>query len=152
MLALSAGVQGGVGHEASCLAYPASLPEVFGPAVWWSVHTMAAAYSEHPSPERRSACAQFVRGLPGMLPCSTCGAHLSEELRNIDVESACGSGGSLSLMWCDLHNRVNRRLDKPLMNCAEAQREYSVVPVCNPAQALAPKSQGPLLAAAAREA
>ena len=24
---------------------------------------------------------------------------------------------------CDLHNRVNRRLDKPLMNCAEAQRE-----------------------------
>ena len=56
----------GAGYESSCLAYPASLPEVFGPAVWWSVHTMAAAFPEYPSPERRSACAQFVRGLPGM--------------------------------------------------------------------------------------
>lgn len=139
MLALSANVQGGAGHERTCLAYPASLPEIFGPGVWWSVHTMAATYPEHPSAERRAACAQFVRGLPGMLPCAACGAHLSEELRNVDVESACGGGGALSLMWCDLHNRVNQRLNKPLMNCGAVQGEYSVVPVCNPAQALAPR-------------
>jgi hypothetical protein len=143
MLSLSANVQGGAGHESACLAYPASLPEIFGPVVWWSVHTMAATYPESASPERTDSCAQFVRGLPGMLPCSACGAHLSEELRSVDVESACGGGRALSLMWCDVHNRVNRRLGKPLMNCADAQSEYGAVPVCNPARALAPRPWTP---------
>uniref|UniRef100_A0A6C0BZT3 thiol oxidase n=1 Tax=viral metagenome TaxID=1070528 RepID=A0A6C0BZT3_9ZZZZ len=65
-----------------------------------------------------------------MLPCQTCSHHLAKELGNLDVSAACESGENLSRMWCAVHNAVNQRTNKPLMDCEGVHREYQTVPVC----------------------
>jgi FAD-linked sulfhydryl oxidase len=146
MLAVPASAVGGSGFEDVCLSYPSHLPEIFGPPMWWTIHTMASGYPEKPSAQKQADCEAFVRALPGMLPCSACGIHLREELANRDIPLACSSNTALSLLWCEVHNTVNERLGKPVVDCARAQSEYSLVPICNSAQSLnAPPSSSPSL-------
>ena len=137
MLSLASTVSGGAGYEDSCLAYSASLPEVFGPPLWWVIHTTAATYPKAPDPQRQEECVSFVQALPGMVPCSACGAHLRSELAQHDIAAACASSKALSHMWCRVHNAVNARLGKPLMDCNLVQEEYETVPICNPLDAFA---------------
>ena len=67
-----------------------------------------------------------------MLPCASCGAHLREEIARRDAQEACASKESLSQMWCEIHNAVNARTGKPLMDCALVIEDYATVPICNP--------------------
>ena len=124
------GIKGGAGYEEQCLSYPASLPEVFGPGIWWVLHTTASVYPNNPEESKRAECEQFVNSLPSMIPCTACARHCREEMSKQDIAKACSSGDELSNFWCSVHNAVNARLDKPLMDCASAREEYSTVPVC----------------------
>ena len=135
---ISASATGGAGLEESCLAYSAALPEVFGPPLWWTLHTTASTYPDAPSPRRREECTRFIESLPALVPCAGCGAHLRAEIGRRDVPSACANANALTDVWCDIHNAVNGRIGKPLMDCSQAREEYRTVPVCNAVEALSP--------------
>ena len=126
---LSSTAIGGSGYP--CREFSASLPEVFGPGIWWTLHTIASVYPESADGQRRQACEQFVGAIPAMLPCRVCGDHLREELEQRDVGAACAGSEELSTMWCEVHNSVNARLGKPVADCALARERYSAVSICN---------------------
>ena len=127
---IASSFQGGSGYENVCLSYSSALPEIFGPGIWWTLHTTASTYPSNPSPDKQKACIAFVSSLPSMLPCQSCNDHLTNELQNIDLPHACQSGENLSRMWCAVHNAVNQRTNKPLMDCEGVYKEYQTVPVC----------------------
>lgn len=105
-----------------------SSPEVFGPAIWWTLHATASAYPDEPSASQRADCASLARALPSLLPCLSCGEHLREELSLRDLASACASGERLSAFWCDVHNSVNARLGKVGVDCSQVRERYAWVP------------------------
>lgn len=122
--------EGGAGYEDTCPSYPARLPEIFGPGIWWTLHTTASTYPDDPDPERQRECVSFVSSLPAMIPCNACSGHFRGELATSDISKACSNGEELSRMWCTVHNAVNARLGKPLMDCNAVREEYLHVPVC----------------------
>jgi FAD-linked sulfhydryl oxidase len=132
MVTIASTASGGFGYEETCPAYSSHLPQVFGPPLWWMLHTTAATFPVNPDPLRRSECVSFLSSLPSMIPCASCGDHLRKELEKRDLHAACAGKESLSQMWCEVHNVVNVRTGKPLMDCSGVVKEYDRVPICNP--------------------
>ena len=76
---------------------------------------MAAYYPERPTAAQRSAAVAFLHALGALYPCE----HCAEDLR-ADLAAApprAGSRAELSVWMCELHNRVNAKLGKPLWSC-----------------------------------
>lgn len=130
--------EGGSGYEDKCLSYSAKLPQIFGPGIWWTLHTTASTYPTNPDPETFKGCVAFVNSVPSMLPCKQCKEHLREELSKRDVHAACSNAEDLSQMWCSIHNVVNKRNGKPLMDCNTIHEEYATVPVCGLPKSITP--------------
>ena len=126
---VSSTATGGCGY--ACPEFPASLPEIFGPGIWWTLHTTASVYPEFADAQQRQECERFVASIPAMLPCRACGDHLRKELKQRDIGAACAGSENLSMLWCDVHNSVNARLGKPLADCTQARKRYSAVSICN---------------------
>ena len=115
-----------LGADASHVASTGRSPGVFGPPMWRVLHTSAALYPSSPEPKRIAECASFVRGLPSIIPCDGCAKNLRSELAGRDEFLACASGESLSQMWCEVHNAVNVRTSKPLVDCSQVQDMYAM--------------------------
>ena len=93
---------------------PADRDEL-GRQSWTLLHSMAAYYPEVPTAAQRSAAVAFLHALGALYPCE----HCAEDLR-ADLAAApprAGSRAELSVWMCELHNRVNAKLGKPLWSC-----------------------------------
>ncbi|KAF5831263.1 ERV/ALR sulfhydryl oxidase domain-containing protein [Dunaliella salina] len=55
-------------------------------------------------------------------PCSFCRAHFQSEVDPNPPDTS--SNSSLSLWLCDMHNKVNERLGKPLFDCSKALQRW----------------------------
>lgn len=77
----------GAGEDASTSTY-SNKPRVvcpldrdsLGREAWDVIHTVAAYYPEHPSPEQQEAAEAFIRGLSVIYPCSVCAADFQQSL------------------------------------------------------------------------
>ncbi|AAS18085.1 thiol oxidoreductase [Singapore grouper iridovirus] len=103
-------------------------PHGFGPAMWFTFHTGAAAQackggsltaSEH------EAWEHFIRSMWVCIPCQTCSVHFKNMLRDIDFTLVC-TGIDVFKLSVDMHNRVNTRLNKPCMSLEKAKRLYGL--------------------------
>lgn len=116
-------------HSSSSAAEkkPASHPDVWGPAFWFSLHNGAASYPRHASDICAESMKGFILGIPVMVPCETCSgharAHIEENYAQLDT--IVKSRETLFRFFVDFHNRVNRRYNKPIMSYREAESLYS---------------------------
>ena len=53
-----------------------------------------------------------------MFPCKVCREHFKELVANNPVKNS--SREELVLYMCDIHNQVNKALNKPIFNCENA--------------------------------
>lgn len=132
MFALEATSCKGPGFADCCPQVSSSSPEVFGPPLWFSLHTMAAKYPEAPPASKQQACSAFVTALPEMLPCDDCSDHFKAFLEESDLTEACSSREKLSELLCRAHNKVNERLGKPTVQCEGVIGRYASSALCPP--------------------
>ena len=114
MAAGSAAAAGGKSPADRGSTCPADRDEL-GRQSWTLLHSMAAYYPEVPTAAQRSAAVAFLHALGALYPCE----HCAEDLR-ADLAAApprAGSRAELSVWMCELHNRVNAKLGKPLWSC-----------------------------------
>jgi Erv1 / Alr family len=130
MFALEATSCKGPGFADCCPQVSASSPEVFGPPLWFSLHTMASKYPENPSTLKRTSCVQFLRSLPELLPCEDCGDHFRIFMQSADLDDACGSRAGLSRLMCHAHNGVNSRTGKEAFPCEGVIERYATSALC----------------------
>lgn len=97
--------------------------DFWGPAVWTSIHSFAMAYE--PSPENARAFKQFIESLIYLLPCCKCRAHLKQNLKQLPLEPNLGSKDKLFKWSFDLHDLVNKQLEKPRPDYAWAEKYYN---------------------------
>jgi hypothetical protein len=84
---------------------------------WFMIHYLALRVHTHADALVYKA---FISCLQFMLPCPRCRNHLRVNLRSLPIENAPNT-----YVWsCDLHNQVNRQLQKPEVECDQVRGLY----------------------------
>ena len=104
-----------------------SSPEVWGPGFWFSLHNGALKYPTEPSPLWKERMKNFIIGIPVMLPCEKCSYHASAyiESQYPNLDEIVKNKDNLFTFFCNFHNIVNERLNKPTMSVKNAYELYS---------------------------
>lgn len=89
--------------------------EELGRHSWALLHSVASAMPSMPTQEDKLALESFLVGLAHVYPCKICGKHFSQMLKDYPIKHK--SREEFSYYLCDLHNRVNERLGKPVYDC-----------------------------------
>lgn len=109
---------------------PASAPEIWGPPTWISLHYLAEGYPKSPSPPVRKHCEAFLKAVPWMLPCESCGFHFRKFLLSypggLKQISSCRE--ALRCFLVEAHNavRIHTRPGAPPWTPEEAATFYAL--------------------------
>lgn len=87
-------------------------PRIWGPSMWFVIHTVALTSAPKPTPAQRAASEMFVRSLAGVLPCHLCRTHFAAALDALPPR-VFASRDAFFEWTVNFHNQVNRRIDKP---------------------------------------
>lgn len=93
--------------------------EEWGPIFWYEMHRMTSVYHQEYSMHYYNIISQF----PLLVPCPTCSHHFSEMLKKYPIKT--NSGDALFSWGVNVHNIVNKRLNKKQMSVDEAHELYS---------------------------
>ena len=102
-----------------------SLPDVWGPAFWFTLHNGANSYPTNASGLVKERMKWFLLGLPEIIPCLNCKEHARDHIESSNLEAVCDGHDSLFRFFVDFHNYVNKRYNKPVMTYDDAIKLYS---------------------------
>jgi hypothetical protein len=93
--------------------------ENMGPSLWKAIHNITRVYV--PTPEKEAALKAFISSLAVLLPCSVCAEHFKALAPTVQTDTSVAA-----LKWgIDVHNLVNKRLNKPVLTYAQAVKAIS---------------------------
>ncbi|CAH1398398.1 unnamed protein product [Nezara viridula] len=87
-----------------------------GIATWSLLHSMAAYFPENPTEIEREEIACMFHIIAKYYPCNICAKDFQEDIKAMPPETE--SGEKLSQWLCKLHNKVNKKLGKPMFDCS----------------------------------
>lgn len=105
-------------------------PCIWGPSGWKFLHAITFAYPEQPAETDKASVIKFFRALPTVLPCELCSKHLLEHYRLMPPEDNIADRKTIVKWLFDIHNEVNKSLNKPLkdfnefINETKAEADY----------------------------
>ena len=97
---------------------------VWGPQVWFFLHTIAMTYPLHANAVTKRKYYDFIHNLPLFLPNEEMGNHFSRLLDKYPVTPYLGKRESFVRWTVFIHNKVNVELGKPEMELADAIAAY----------------------------
>lgn len=102
----------------------------WGASGWRFLHAVSFAYPDEPTFEERQRMFAFLWSVGHVLPCRRCRAHYESYLQAHHLTSASATAlrdrTSLSRFVVDLHNDVNRRLQRSEFDYERVRYEYEV--------------------------
>ena len=100
-------------------------PNIWGPYLWFFIHTLCLEYSDNPNENDRRKIKQFFLNLGTIIPCEQCSEHYSQNLSSIsNIDNALTDSNSLFNWSVELHNSVNKMLGKKTWTNEEAMSYY----------------------------
>tara|TARA_B100001093_G_scaffold509521_1_gene573701 strand:+ start:1686 stop:2156 length:471 start_codon:yes stop_codon:yes gene_type:complete len=99
-------------------------PTVWGPKLWFVIHTFALNYPDNPSYEDKRVMEEFFNNLKSTIPCQKCKIHYRQRLQQNPVISYLDNRQSIFKYTVDLHNQVNKSLGKKIYTYDEAVEIY----------------------------
>lgn len=102
------------------------LTYVWGPPLWHSLHTMSFNYPVSPTREQKQQYYAFFKSLQWVLPCSYCRDNYKKNLKILPLNSQSLLNRNNFTRWLyDLHNLVNKNLNKPItLTYEEVRNRY----------------------------
>jgi len=80
---------------------------------------MATKFPANPTKENTADLITFVNLLSTLYPCGDCAAHFKKWIKANPIDKgAFTSKKGVTDWFCNAHNDVNRRLGKPIYDCA----------------------------------
>lgn len=102
-------------------------PAVFGPRIWSLVHTMAATYPIVPTFYEKEQMKFLLKGFPALLPCQVCKNSIQEWMvYNANLDLIVQNRQTLSEFFFNMHNFVNKKLNKPIQNWGKIKKNYNL--------------------------
>jgi len=91
------------------------LTYVWGPPLWHSLHTMSFNYPVSPTKEQKQQYYAFFTSLQWVLPCKYCRDNYKNNLKTLPLNSTVLANRHNFSKWLyDMHNLVNKKLNKPI--------------------------------------
>jgi hypothetical protein len=98
---------------------------VWGPFFWHTIHITALSYAEKPSYAQKRAAKDFYESLAHLIPCPKCREHYSTHLQKFPISPHLDRREDLFRWTVNVHNVVNKSLDKPTVSEKESILFYS---------------------------
>lgn len=94
---------------------------MWGPLAWHFLHCITLT-----APEKIKTDAYFILfdSLKDTLPCTVCRDHYKRHLQKLQLKKSCSNRKQLSLWLFNLHNMVNKSLDKPIIPADKCIKLY----------------------------
>lgn len=102
------------------------LPTVFGPFMWATIHYVCLAAPANLSDSDKKNYKTFFDILPAIIPCQSCGVHLSDNYNKLPIDNFLTTNKELFKWSVDLHNLVNSQLGKSQMSVDDAHTLWTV--------------------------
>lgn len=104
----------------------------WGPEFWRVMHAITFLYPDEPSVDDQTRMLTLFRIMPFVLPCSLCGMHFAEAItgKYQISEKVLASRENLSRWLVDVHNDVNRRIEKQTVQYERVKRFYTMDSDC----------------------
>ena len=87
-------------------------PNVWGPKLWFVIHTMALNYPDNPTYDDKRNYENFFNSLQFVIPCDKCRIHYTERINKNPVINHLENSDSLFRYTIEIHNDVNKSLGK----------------------------------------
>lgn len=89
---------------------------IWGPLGWMTLHSVALAYSDTPTPAEKALMTTWVELFRDTITCPSCRSHFSEMLEKYrkTIPGMMDSRQNFAMFTFRAHNAVNRRLKKPI--------------------------------------
>lgn len=99
-------------------------PEVWGPFFWHTIHIVALGYPKDPTYSDKKAAKEFFESLQHLIPCSICKNHYVQHIKNKPITPSLDTREHLIQWTIDIHNEVNKMLNKPTWTREEVIAYY----------------------------
>lgn len=99
-----------------------TLKAQLGNAAWKLFHTILARYPDKPSKQEQATLKQYINLFAQVYPCGDCARHFRKLLNKYPPQTL--SRKNAALWGCDIHNKVNTRLNKPIYDCTNILEDY----------------------------
>jgi hypothetical protein len=100
---------------------------IWGPHLWFSLHTMTFNYPIKPTKEDKENYKNFFLSLKNVIPCSVCKKNYIRHLNEMPLDKALNSRKDLVYWVIDLHNTVNGETGKKIIPPDIAIKKYEEV-------------------------
>lgn len=105
-------------------------PKVWGPAMWFTLHTFSAHYPINGGTDlMKEQFRNYIKAIPFLLPCRECSIHAKSfidlvESSDKNLEKVLNNRKNIFEFFVDFHNKVNSRHNKPIMSYKDAYDMY----------------------------
>ncbi len=99
-------------------------PTVWGPKLWFFIHTIALNFPDNPSFEDIKNYEMFFENLKYIIPCDSCRLHYTQRLSANPVSKYLTDANTLFIYTIDLHNEVNKSLGKKIYSYEKVANLY----------------------------
>lgn len=99
-------------------------PKIWGPKLWFVIHTMALNFPDNPTFEDIRNYESFFENLKFMIPCDKCKLHYTQRLNQNPIGKYLTDPNTLFIYTIDLHNEVNKSLGKKIYSYDEVSKIY----------------------------
>ena len=95
--------------------------DLWGSSVWSTIHYVALGYPNNPSTQDEQNYKNFYENLGKVLPCDECSTHYQKNFKESSIDKHLDSKENLFIWTVNLHNTVNKMLNKDVYSVTEAK-------------------------------
>ncbi len=100
---------------------------IWGPNLWFSLHTMTFVYPLKPSSDDKKHYKTFFESLQYTIPCSVCRKNYVRHLKEYPIDGFLNSRKEIVYWLIDVHNMVNGETGKKILTYQTVIKKYEKV-------------------------
>ncbi len=100
---------------------------IWGPHLWFSLHTISFNYPIKPTEKDKEEYKLFFKNLQEVIPCSVCKKNYKRHLNEHPIEDYLNSRKLLVYWVIDMHNMVNAEIGKKILSYDIVLKKYEDV-------------------------
>jgi hypothetical protein len=100
---------------------------IWGPHLWFSLHTISFAYPVKPTHEDKDNYKNFFLNLKHVIPCAVCKRNYKRHLEEHPIEGYLDTKKKLVHWVIDMHNMVNAEIGKKTLSYDIVIKKYENV-------------------------
>ena len=101
--------------------------DIWGSPAWFFLHTITLNYPSYPTSIEKYNIIKFFNSLGNILPCSVCKEHYIIFLQKYPIEKFSNSKEQIFKWLVDLHNGVNKLLNKNTLSYNDVIIKYNKI-------------------------